>query len=234
MDWSEILPHLGYSFGGVAATAMGLKFVKEGTLGSKTTFGKAHRTSTGKLKVYKPGFVFIIPVINQMNTAHIRMDSVTLSDLNITLKNGLSYHYSAYVAYHVSKDPDHLERFIYQVEKPQELISQKLSSSIRELLIECNSGKEVDFSEINQKLVDSLKDYLLDNIGIELDSCGMTSFTESVQAQQVGVVEAKIALAESTFGNIKSIPISVMSACFGSTPVTTGDTKTHVVENDFE
>ena len=197
--------------------------VKEGQLGSLTVFGRAVRRN-GKIKVIKPGLRLMIPLVHNMQKAHIRMDSLELNDLNVTLKNGLSYHYSAYVAYHVSGEPDDLEKFLYKVENPQELISQKLSSEIRELLTKEEDAQNATGKEINEKLSKILQEYLIDKIGVTLDSCGLTSLTESATAQQVSVTVAKVAYAKTLYKKDgeenAEIPETVLAACFGSSPIT--------------
>ena len=213
----EILGALGSAILGLFK---GFALVKEGQLGSMTTFGKARRGTDAKIKVIKPGFVVMIPFVNSIQRAHVRMDSLELNNLNVTLKNGLSYQYSAFVAYHVSNEPNDLEKFLYKVENPQELISQKLSSEIRELLTQEDDSKNATGKEINEKLSKILKEYLIDKIGVIFDSCGLTSITESTTAQQVSVTVAKIAYAKTIFKEEKDIPETVMAACFGSTPVT--------------
>lgn len=209
----------------IASVAMGIlglgksfTFVKEGQLGSKTVFGKAVRKTDGNIKVIKPGFILLIPLVNTIQRAHIRMDSVELNDLNVTLKDGLSYHYSAFVAYHVSDEPKDLEKFLYLVENPHELISQKLSSSIRELLILEEDTSKTTGKEMNEKLEKEIKTYLKDKLGVILDSCGITSLTESVQAQQVKVTMAKYTYAKTLYTGNTEVPETVMAACFGATP----------------
>ena len=211
----EILAGLGSA---IVALFKGMTLVKEGQLGSKTTFGRAVRGSDNQIKVVKPGFVFLLPFVNSMQKAHIRMDSLELNDLNVTLKNKLSYHYSCYVAYHVSNKPEDLEKFLYKVENAQELISQKLSSQVRELLTEIENPEDAKGEEINKKLTDLLEIYLLEKIGVILDSCGLTSFTESAQAQQVNVTKAKIEYAKTIYKEEDKIPETVVAAAFGATP----------------
>ena len=147
------------------------------------------------------------------------MDSVELNELNVTLNNGLSYHYSAFVAYHVSDKPENLEKFLYLVENPHELISQKLSSEIRELLTKEDNAYKATGKEINEKLSTALATYLEEKIGVILDSCGLTSLTESAQAQQVKVSIAKMEYATTHYGGKEKIPETVVAACFGATPV---------------
>lgn len=198
--------------------AKGLVFVREGELGSRTTFGKAKRGRDKKIIITDPGFVILIPFIHSMQKAHIRMDSVVLKDLAVTLGNGLSYQYSAFVAYHVSPKPEDLEKFLYQVENPKELISQKLSSEMREILVEEQDPEKAKGEGMNSKLAARLKDYLLNNIGVTLDSCGLTSLTESAQAQQFGVSVAKYKYVKENLFKDVTVPETVAAACFGALP----------------
>jgi regulator of protease activity HflC (stomatin/prohibitin superfamily) len=215
------------SVSGLGALFSSFRFVKEGELGSMTTFGKTKRDSQNKIKIIKPGLILMIPIVNAMQKAHIKRDSIQLEDLNVTLKSGLSCHFSAFVSYHVADDADGLEKFLYLVEEPRELISQKLASSIREVLQQKESVSEITGDQIISALTDELKKYLEDNIGVKLDSCGLTSLTESVQSQAVTVTKAKVAYATELYGGLAKIPVGVMEASFGSQPVTLSSTTFH-------
>jgi regulator of protease activity HflC (stomatin/prohibitin superfamily) len=213
-SWQYIVGGLG-GFAGLS----GVRFVKEGELGSKTLLGKAIRFSNGKIKVYKAGFAFLIPGLHAMKWTHIRMQTIKMSDQNVTLKNGLSYHYDVAMAYHVSDNSDSLDKYLYQVDKPVEAIELKLAAGIREILSEKQSADEIDLKEINKNLKENLESYLSEHIGVTLDSCGLTSFTESTTAQGVRGVEAKLKTAEIFFGSKDKIPAAVVAACLGSASI---------------
>ncbi len=196
---------------------LGTKLVREGELGSITRFGRAIRGKNGKIKVIKPGFVFLVTPINAIRKTHIRMQTLRVTGLNASLKNGLSYHYDVAIAYHVSDEPDHLEKYLYQVDEPAEAIELKLCGEIREILSTTEKAEHVNLEEINTNLQTKLENYLLEKIGVVLDSCGLTSFTESKTAQQVSVTKSKIDLAKDFYKD--KIPMQVMAACLGATPM---------------
>ena len=223
MDLGPILEIL--LTGGSALVTLGNSFtlVKEGELGSLTSFGKAARGRDGKIKVIKPGFKLLVPFKDKIRRAHIRMDTVSLHNLTVTLKNGLSYHYSAFVSYHVSEKPEDLEKYLYQVEDAKALIESKLSSEVRELLAANVSTEEITLDKISADLQNKLTDYLIQKIGVILDACGLTSFTESSQAQLVNVSKAKMELAQAHYGKEQAIPDAVVAACLGAMPVVSGN-----------
>ena len=200
-----------------------IAFVKEGELGSLTAFGKAVRTRDKKIKVIKPGFRLLVPFKDKIRRAHIRMDTVSLHNLTVTLKNGLSYNYSAFVSYHVSDRPDDLEKYLYQVEDAKALIESKLSSEVRELLAVNVSTEEITLDKISADLQKKLTEYLIQKIGVTLDACGLTSFTESAQAQLVNVSKAKLDLAKAYYGENGTVPEAVVAACLGAMPVVSGN-----------
>lgn len=223
MDIVNFITENIQSIGGGLAGLFGLssiRFVKEGELGSKTILGKAVRSRNGKIKVYKAGFAVLIPGFHAMRWAHIRMQTIKMEGQNVTLKNGLSYHYDVAMAYHVSDTSDHLEKYIYQVDKPVEAIELKLASNIREILSEKQNSDEVILKDINKTLKENLESYLLEHTGVVLDSCGLTSFTESETAQGVRGVNVKLDVAKAFYGGDASkVPIAVVAACLGSTPI---------------
>ncbi len=217
----------------VLSAFTGLSFVREGEIGSITRFGKAKRDKQGKIKLIQPGFKWMIPLVHSMHKVHLRKDSLVLEDLTVTLQNDLSYHYSAFVSYHVSKEPNHVEIFLYGVENPHELVEQAFSSALSELLAGKNSAEDINKEAISTALEAKLKVSFLKDFGVEFDECGLTSFTESHEAQQVNVAKAKIKIAETHYGSKEKIPEVVMAVCFGALPtMSVNQATTHSKNSD--
>lgn len=204
---------------GALATFLSIfRWVKEGEVGVMTTFGKAKRDSNKKVVLVKPGFVFIFPVVQGINKLHVKKNSDSYSGLSVTLKNGLSYNFNAYVVYWVKPDPDSIENVLFVVEDYKQFVALLFEKCIQEVL---QGVERLDAVELSSGISDKLRP-LLDNEGIHLESCGLISFAATEASQHFLGINYKLELAKES-----KLPENIVAAAIGATPVVTSAPKSH-------
>lgn len=207
---------------GILASA----FVKEGEIGCITTFGKAQRNTDGKIKLVKPGFLFIIPIIQKVNKVHTRKNTDQFTGLQVTLNNGLSYKFNAYIIYHVATDPNSVESVLFEIEDYKELVSVTFEKTIQTVIQNAEYIDPEKFSsEIKSAIYNSLKEQ-----GIIVEECGLTSFSATDSSQSLIGINYRLNLAKQN----KDLPISIISAAIGATPVVNVDNTTMIKQETEE
>jgi len=205
----ELLSVGGALGSAIAALFKAGYFVKTGEVGAITTFGAVSRTKNGEIKLLGPGFKMVIPFAQTIVKVHTRKRTENFSNWSITLKNGLSYTFDAYMVYHVKSDANSIENVLFSLENYQEYIltvfERAVQSSLQDL-------ERIDNKEINEKLVASLKP-ILEREGVELDDCGLVSFTATEQSQQLLSINFKLDIAEKS-----TLDKGVLSAILGAIP----------------
>lgn len=194
---------------GLSASAFAFNFVKEGEIGCITTFGKAHRNSKGDLKLIKSGFKIIVPFVQKIHKVHIKKNTSSYKDLKITLKNGLSYNFDAYIVYHTILNSKSVENIIFGLENYQEYVSLIFERVIQDVL---QNVEEVEFEKINKKMMDKVKP-LLQKEGFQVDECGLLSFSATENSQSLLGINYKLKIA----GNSK-IDKGIIATAIGATP----------------
>ena len=185
-------------------------FVKTGEIGAVTTFGAVNRTRDGKIKLLGPGFKMVIPFAQTIVKVHTRKRTSNFSNWSITLKNGLSYTFDAYMVYHVKSDPQSVENILFSLQDYEQYILTVFERAVQTSLQDL---ERIDNKGINEKLVKSLKP-ILDKEGVELDDCGLISFTATEQSQQLLSINFKLDIAEKS-----NLDKGVLSAILGAVPM---------------
>jgi len=201
-------------------------FVKTGEIGALTTFGAVKRGKNGKIKLLSPGFKVVIPFAQTIIKAHTRKNTDNFQELFITLSNGISYKFNAYIVYHVMSDADSVENVLFSLDNYKEFIKITFEKAIQQSL---EGLTEIDNTAINERLTSLIKPTLIAQ-GIEVDDCGLISFTATEQSQQLLGLRYKIEVAKS----YKMNP-GIMAAILGATPtVVTNAPKAKEVETESD
>ena len=108
-------------FGAVTSALFALSrsfaLVKTGRIGVLTTWDKVRRTKDGQVKLIYPGFKLYFPFVQKILSAPLYKQTQNMREQSITLGNGLSYKFNAYMQYRLDgSSPDAVERFLCMVE----------------------------------------------------------------------------------------------------------------------
>lgn len=196
--------------GAIASSLFGFSFVREGEIGCVTTFGKASRKNN-KIKLIDSGFKFVIPFIQKINKIHIRKNTSRFENLQITLKNGVSYQFDSYIVYHVKNDPDSIENILFGLEDYNEFVNVIFDKYTQQVLQKI----EVLNPEYINTTLNQLMKNALNSEGIILDECGLVNFTGTKESQALLGIQYKLQIAEK-FGKPSQ---NVLAAILGATPV---------------
>lgn len=222
MNWIELLSAVGTS--GLAISKSGY-FVKTGEIGCVTTFGTVKRDKNGKVKLIGSGFKFVIPFAQTILKVHTRKNTDSFENLFITLKNGISYKFNAYIVYHIMPNPDAIENVLFTLDNFKEFVQITFEKAIQQSL---EGLSEINNTAINERLTNLIKP-VLEKQGIDVDDCGLISFTATEQSQQLLGLKYKISIAE----NEANLDSGIMAAILGATPtVVTNIEKSKVQDND--
>lgn len=204
-----ILTGIGTGVGALISFFSSFKWVKEGELGVLTTFGKASRNNDGTVKLVQKGFKFIIPFIQTLDKVHTQKNTSLYSGLGVTLKNGISYSFNAFIVYHIKPTEFAIENVLFKLEDYEQYVSLMYEKVIQDVLQEVD---QLDSKKFNQEIKDLLKP-ILSKEGIQLDDCGLVSFTATEVSQQLLGINYKLQLASTS-----NLPNNILAAAIGATP----------------
>lgn len=212
-SWEWILG----SIGGIFSGAKAISIVSEGERGILLTLGKASRTSTGEVKVYGPSnFRLIIPFVQRIKKTHIRKNTMEITNLTVTFGDNISYHFNAFILYHVVNTPKDIEKVLIDLEDPKEFVSLNFSKAVQEAMYKYNDPYSPTFFEkVSKKIKEKVEKVLMDN-GFEIEDCGISSFVETPVSQALRGVDYRIAKAIEFAGQL---PNNILAAAIGATPI---------------
>jgi hypothetical protein len=216
MDWIGLFSALAGS--GVAVAKSGY-FVKTGEVGAITTFGSVKRGNNGKIILLNAGFKLVIPFAQSILKVHTRKNTDNFSGLFITLKNGISYKFNAYVVYHVIDEPDAIENVLFTLDDYKEFVQITFEKAIQQSL---EGLTEINNTKINEKLTTLIKPVLRKQ-GIDVDDCGLISFTATEQSQHLLGLQYKINVAKEAI-----LDNGIMAAILGATPTVVTNNSTQL------
>ncbi len=110
--WVQLIIALGVGLFSLLST---LRFVNEAEQGVRLRFGRVVRDRQGEPKILEPGFIFIIPVIENLRKHHTREQPLTLADQTIILKDrsvfrvGAAAYFRIHNVYRALFDIDNVE-----------------------------------------------------------------------------------------------------------------------------
>lgn len=204
------LHSIGALIAGIFSIFKTFQWVKEGEIGTITTFGKASRDRNGNLNLLKPGFKILIPFIQQINKVHIVKNTDTYEDLLVTLKSGLTYKFNAFVIYHVKSDAKSINNVIFVIEDYKEYISMVFEKTIQDIL---QIVERIEPDKLNAEIKGKFG-ALIEKEGICVDDCGLISFAATDASQQLFGINYKLEVAANS-----TLDPGIIAAAIGATPV---------------
>lgn len=222
MDWGYIVGSAVTIFGGIKSLGT---TIREGELGCRTTFGKAHRGKDGKIIVMSPTRLpIVIPFVQKINKVHIQDNSTHLPDMRITLKNSLSYTFDCSVFFDILTDPDSLESLLFRIEDWEEFITLRFKEAVQNVLYGYDERPDMMKSvgkDIRKELIKLIKEHC-DNGDrpnpFKITNCGVFNLSETSTSQASRSVDYRIKAAQVHLGADK-LPDCVLAAALGATPV---------------
>ena len=160
------------------------KWVKEGERGVKLRFGKYK-------KVIEPGFVFLIPFVEELQTMHVRVDTKPIPKQAITLKDKLTFVVGALVVFKI----DDVYKAMFNIDKVRDSISDIAATVLREELSKNNYEEAADLEKLSETLLSKLKS-LTENWGVEFLRFAVADFAPTPETSEVMIhikkVEAQV------------------------------------------
>lgn len=207
LDWWAYLLAAG---GGLWSGIKSVSFVAEGERGVLLTFGKARREADGKIRVFGPGFRPLIPFAQRIVKTHMQKNTLWFENLQVTLGNGLSYTFDAYISYHIKDDPQWIEHVLFTLEDAVEFVGVKFRTIIQESLWGASPDEVPVIADKLQKAVERQ----LRSDGIKIDECGISSFAETSVSQMFRGIDYRIGKA---IEYQDALPSCVLAAALGAT-----------------
>lgn len=222
-----LLPALA-ALGGVI---QGSKFIQEGERGVKLRFGRAVRHRFGKrrgqVKIYRPGFAFVIPGIESLHRTHVRVRTVNLPTQEIVLSDGIEFEIGGLVQLSVNDTSRDVYAALFETNGLNNTIKDYVSGQLREVLAPLTYDKvlarEGIIDETTDRITGQLAGWGVKLIEFTLTDCSPTP--TSARAMLIGA-EARLRaqalldvagkLATST--HLAALPPTVAAALIG-TPV---------------
>ncbi len=215
MEWLYYVLSIGGTLGGVWKSLSNT--IQEGDLGVRLTFGKAGRDKDGKIIVLSPTRLpWVMPLVQRLDTIHIKNNTTNLPDMRITLKNKLSYTFDAFMDYDIDTAPDSIENILFKLEDWEEFITLNFKVAIQNSLYQYEATPEkmrTVGNDIKKELVK-----LVAGNGFIVNSCGITNLSETPTSQATRSVDYRITAAMDHLG-VKTLPDCVLAAALGATPV---------------
>lgn len=156
-------------------------FVHEGQKGVILRFGKARRDGEGKVKIYDPGFVLMIPLVDKMSVHHVRQQTILLGLQKVMLNDGLVFGIDGTIIFRVND--------VYKAQFEIQNLEQSLGDVTRGLLRDILSDKSHKdlvghLAQISESTLSQLKvltkDWGVDLTTFKLIDCAPTPETAHI------------------------------------------------------
>ena len=165
------------------------KFVQEGELGIKLTFGKARRDKGGNPKVIHPGFALLIPWVQSLKRRHVRQQTHHLDHQAIALADGLIYEVSAIVIFRVVN----IYRALFEIDDLDRSIADLSMGILRKVLSAKKHGDLQNMQGISEELLSDLKEKA-EEWGVEFIQFNLTDCAPSKESAPLIAAEAGVRL----------------------------------------
>jgi regulator of protease activity HflC (stomatin/prohibitin superfamily) len=143
--------------GGLVSFFKAFKFVHEGELGVKLRFGRVIRYRLGKRKgepkIFRPGFVFLIPFLETVRSHHVRQETIRFDHQRIMIKEGLIFDINAIVIFRVTN----IYRALFEIEHLEYSIEDLGMGILRDELSSKDHTDLANTARISDALLDNIK-----------------------------------------------------------------------------
>jgi len=155
------------------------KFVEEGQLGIRLTFGKAARywwgAKKGKVKIIKPGFIVLIPFAQNLRRRHVKTQTLRFDKQKITLKNGMSFNFQSSTLFKVVD----IYKALFEVDGLNKVIEEFVLGKINAIASASQTYTELlDAGEVSKKILEGLQSQSED-WGVEFKEFNITTLAPS-------------------------------------------------------
>jgi len=137
---------IGAMLGIVTTIFKTFRFVKEGEKGCILRFGKLHR-------LRDPGFIIMIPFVENLETIHVRETTTELPQQTITLNDNYIIRVSAVLVYKVVD----AAKALYNISKVNEAVVDIAMTVLRHEFAKKSYADVAEFDKINEELLVDLK-----------------------------------------------------------------------------
>jgi regulator of protease activity HflC (stomatin/prohibitin superfamily) len=211
---------------GIVGFFKSIKFIQEGELGAKLRFGKVVRDKKNIPKIYKPGFVFLIPFVDTLRRHAIRQQTLPFNEQRIMLKNGMTFILSAYVLFRVTD----IYKALFDISDLEGSIEDVSTGSLRDKVAQLSHEGLADTEKIGRDVLESIKKHT-ESWGVEIVGFQLTNCSPSPETVNLLNVPAKISMLDSAAQKL-GVPLtevdhSLLAILIGAPLVTSMQPKTH-------
>ncbi len=181
---------------GAVLLALSLRFVKEGERGLRLRFSQVVRKG-GVPHVIEPGFVLIIPKVEQLQRRHVRQQTLELQEQQVILKDNSIWMVSAVVFFRVND----VYKALVEIEDLDQGVRNLCMGELRSVLqslagVEAIKDIEGVSSALLAATAERAKDWGIELIGFRLTNCMPSAETASAVTARGAVVARMAALRE--------------------------------------
>lgn len=197
-----------------------LRFVPEASLGVKLRFGRVVRDWHGKPKIYKPGFVLLIPHIENLAKHMVRQQTIMLPDQVVTLKDDTGWDTNAYIKFRIVD----LYKAMFEIDGLELAIRNAAMSKIRSVLQTLENYHEIkDVEGLSKRLMQEMK-LEQEQWGIEISDFHLVNCAPTAATANIITITARTKTSIDAVKKLKESGItdpSVIAALMGVPAVTT-------------
>lgn len=223
----DVITQFGPALAALGGLVGGSKLIHEGQRGIKLRFGKAVRTRDGQPKVIRPGFVFVVPGIEQLVRIHVRTRTVNLPTQEMTLADKTVFHIGGVVRCKVIDSPPQVYAALFETDEAENVISDYVTGVLRQVVASKNYEQALARAEVAEQVhttaAERLNTWGFTLEEVSLSDCAPTE--ETARAMLLATVTdiratALAAAASKLAGdsNVRALAPTVAAALIG-TPV---------------
>jgi regulator of protease activity HflC (stomatin/prohibitin superfamily) len=165
------------------------KFVQEGEGGVKLRFGAVTRNSSGEPVVLEPGWLFLIPFVDNLRTIHVREKYLGLASQTVILKDKTTFVVDAAMNFKVTD----VYKALFDINNLEEALGMKARATLREVcnLLSILGEEPSSFAEISEQVLTKMRP-TTERWGVEVTSFQIRNFCPA--AETAAFISAEIAV----------------------------------------
>lgn len=228
----DLLAVVAPAIGGLGGLVGGSKVVHEGERGIKLRFGRAIRTRDGLPKIIKPGFIFVFPAVEKLESTHIRTRTLNLDTQAVMLKDKMVFNVSAVIMVRVKDTPQDIYQALFEVDNFEESIADYTTAVLRDVLTNMNYEQVLDPEKLGREVRDKISP-IVDGWGVHVIDVMITDSSPSSETAKTILVTAEASLRvkaiqaarNELYGNSTTELSPTLAAAIIGTPVSVAITQ---------
>jgi regulator of protease activity HflC (stomatin/prohibitin superfamily) len=154
------------------------KFVQEGEHGVKLRFGAVKRNSAGEPAVMKPGWLFLIPFVDNLRTIHVREKYIGLASQTVILKDKTTFVADAAMNFKVTD----VYKALFDINNLEEALGMKARAIFREVCdtVSIVGDDSTTFAQISEQVLEKLRP-TTERWGVEVTSFQIRNFCPTTE-----------------------------------------------------